>query len=288
MAEKTKIAWTDHTFNPTWGCTKVSPGCLNCYAELLAHRFGYNVWGPNAERRIFGDKHWREPLIWDTQAAEEGKRHHVFCGSMCDAFEDHPAINGERERLFQIIRQAPNLDWLLLTKRAERIAQSLPADWGSGYSNVWLGVTIECNQYSYRADFLRKIPAVVRFISYEPAIGPLEMDLNGIDWLIYGGESGPKFRKDNPEWTRKIRIQCDAAGTAFFFKQSAGLHPGRHNGIVGEIVRNFPKPHVSKDFKRENAELYWASLLSDVPLSVNDDFTPDQDMPIDIFEKTRP
>ncbi len=240
MAENTSIAWTDHTFNIAWGCTKISEGCRNCYADLQARRYGWSVWGPGTERRVFGEKHWQEPLKWDREAARAGILGKVFCSSMCDVFEDHPAIDGERVRLFGLIRQTPNLIWQLLTKRADRIKDNLPVDWGEGYPNVWLGVTVENNEYGWRADCLRRIPAVVRFVSYEPALGPLEMDLAGIDWLIYGGESGPRHRKDDPGWARSIRAQCEAAGVAFFFKQSANLHPGRGTQLDGETVRNFP------------------------------------------------
>jgi protein gp37 len=159
---------------------------------------------------------------------------------MCDVFEDHPTIDREREKLWPLIRQTPALDWLLLTKRADRIAACLPDDWCWGYPNAWLGVTVENADYTWRADLLREIPAAVRFVSYEPALGPLDLDLTDIDWLIYGGESGPKHRQDNPAWARSMRDQCAAAGTAFFFKQSSALRPGQGIELDGEIVRAFP------------------------------------------------
>ena len=132
-------------------------------------------------------------MTWNREAEANGIRQRVFCSSMCDVFEDHPTIDAEREKLWPLIRATPSLDWQLLTKRADRMADRLPADWGGGYPNVWIGVSIENNDYVDRADRIRDIPAVVRFISYEPALGPLDqLNLSGIDWVIYGGESGPR------------------------------------------------------------------------------------------------
>lgn len=243
MADKTIIAWTDHTFNVAWGCTKVSPGCKNCYADTLSGRYGFDVWGPGKPRRLFGPKHWAEPLKWNREAEQEGRRHRVFCSSMCDNFEDHPQIIAELPKLWAMIRQTPRLDWQLLTKRSERISQSLPTDWGDGYPNVWLGVSIESNEYTYRADDLRKIPARIRFVSYEPALGPLDaLNLENIQWVIYGGESGPGWRQHDLAWPRDMRRRCEAAGVAFFYKQSAAPRTEMGTTLDGEIVRNYPLP----------------------------------------------
>lgn len=243
MAEKTLIAWTHHTWNLAWGCTKISPGCKNCYADTLSGRYGFDVWGPQAPRRTFGAKHWAEPFKWNRQAKAAGERHRVFCSSMCDNFEDHPTITAERAKLWPLIRQTPWLDWQLLTKRAERIKDNLPSDWDQGYPNVWLGVSIENNDYVSRADHLHTIPAVVRFVSYEPALGPLDkLNLEGIDWLIYGGESGPGHRPENKQWARDIMARCEVAGTAFFHKQSAGPRTEMGIELDGQIVRNYPEP----------------------------------------------
>lgn len=246
MADKTAIAWTDHTFNIAWGCVKVSPGCKNCYADTQSRRYGHDVWGPNKPRRTFGEKHWNEPLKWNRAAEVEGVRKRVFCSSMCDVFEDHPTINAEREKLWPLIRATPWLDWQILTKRAERIAANLPADWRDGYENVWLGVSIENNDYVQRADHLRLVPATVRFVSYEPALGPLDqLDLNGIDWIIYGGESGAKYRNHDFAWARDIRKRCETFGVAFFYKQSAAFHPERGTTLDGELVRSYPTRRLS-------------------------------------------
>ena len=252
MSLKTAIAWTDHTFNIAWGCEKVSPGCKNCYADTLSSRYGHNVWGKNNPRRTFGAKHWAEPLAWEKLArlpaigSAQAGPHKVFSSSMCDIFEDHATIARERERLWPLIRQTPNLYWQLLTKRAERIAANLPADWSlQNYPNVWLGVSIENSDYAWRADHLRDIEAAVRFISYEPALGDLNgMDLRGIDWVIFGGESGPGYRA--PEgwqtWARELRARCHTAGTAFFFKQSPAHRTELGTQLDGETVRKFPTP----------------------------------------------
>lgn len=249
MADKTLIAWCDHTFNVAWGCMKVSPGCKHCYADGLADRYGFKVWGPPATtpRRTFGAAHWQEPRKWQRQAEAAGKIHRVFCSSMCDVFEDHPTVTGEMARLWPLIRETPNLHWQLLTKRPERIAANLPADWGEGYPNVWLGTSIENADYAWRADHLRPIPASVRFISYEPALGPLAgaLDLTGIDWVIYGGESGPAFRDHDIEWPRAMRDKCQAVGVAFFYKQSPARFTERGTTLDGETVRQYPTPRLT-------------------------------------------
>lgn len=248
MADKTLIAWTDHTFNPAWGCLKVSPGCKHCYADGLADRYGFKVWGPpeTTTRRTFGEKHWAEPVKWNRDAEREGRIHRVFCASMCDVFEDHPTVIGEMAKLWPLIRATPWLHWQLLTKRPERIAASLPADWGDGYPNVWLGTSIENADYAWRADHLRAIPAVVRFVSYEPALGPLAdvLDLTGIDWIIYGGESGNSYRDHDIQWPRDMRDKCKAAGAAFFYKQSPARFTERGTTLDGETVREYPVPRI--------------------------------------------
>jgi protein gp37 len=186
-------------------------------------------------------KHWREPLDWNRDAMEAAERRRVFSSSMCDIGEDHPDIIREVAKLWPLIRATPWLDWQLLTKRPERYPIILPSDWGDGYPNVWLGTSIENNGYIERADFLRAVPATVRFISYEPALGPLdELDLTGIDWLIYGGESGPGWRPEDKQWARDIRARCESGSTAFFHKQSAAFRTELGIELDGQIVRNYP------------------------------------------------
>ncbi|MGD1275681.1 MAG: phage Gp37/Gp68 family protein [Tepidisphaeraceae bacterium] len=245
MGQATIIGWTDHTFNIVWGCTKVSPGCKNCYAERLSERYGWDVWGPGKPRRTFDEKHWTEPLKWNAQAQKDRHRRRAFCGSMCDVFEDHPTVAQELGRLWALIRRTPGLDWQLLTKRPERIAANLPSDWGSGYPNVWLGTSIESNDYAARADHLRVVPATVRFVSYEPALGPLDqLDLTGLDWVIYGGESGPNYREHDLAWPRSMKECCEAAAVAFFYKQSAAPRTEMGTTLDGQIVRQYPRPRI--------------------------------------------
>lgn len=243
MGENSKIEWTDHTFNLVWGCVKVSPGCQNCYAETFAKRTGHNIWGPAAttERRTFGDKHWAEPLKWNADALQAGERRRVFCSSMADVFEDHPQLIDERLRLWKLIDQTPQLDWLLLTKRPENIDYMAPCSWvADGFpGNVWLGVSAENQAMAdKRIPILAGIPATVRFLSCEPLLGPLDLatwfysmmtdDYScAINWVIAGGESGPKARPMQADWVRSIRDQCTAAGVAFFMKQMGGIRDKR-------------------------------------------------------------
>lgn len=250
MSERTAIAWTDHTFNIAWGCTKVSPGCAHCYAEKYSTRYDPSqakIWGAGTPRRVFGGEHWSKPLAWNRQAEKAGERRRVFSSSMCDIWEDHPTIDHERGRLWQLIEATPWLDWQLLTKRPERILGRLPNRWGLGWPNVWLGVSIENNNYVWRADELRKIPAAIWFVSYEPALGPLdELELDGIGWMIYGGESGPEFRGHDLKWPRAMRHRCAARGIPFFFKQSPAYQTERRITLDGAIVREYPASLISQ------------------------------------------
>jgi protein gp37 len=245
VAEKTIIAWTDHTFNIAWGCEKVSPGCAHCYADTLSDRYGHHVWGKGAPRRTFGAKHWAEPLAWNKEAGRDGRRHRVFCSSMTDVFLDDPTIDREREKLWELVRRTPHLDWQLLTKRSDRIAGHLPSDWGDGYENVWLGVSVESQDYTHRLTDLLAVPAVVHFMSGEPLLGDTDVSrwlAAGLDWVIVGGESGAKFRLMDHDWARHLRDQCRDAGVAFFFKQSSAFFTERGTTLDGEVIRQFPVP----------------------------------------------
>ena len=222
MAEYSRIEWTHHTFNPWIGCQHVSSGCENCYAEKLAKWRGWAAWGPGEERVLTGEANWRLPLRWNRQAEEAGERRRVFCASLADVFDAH-APQGARERLWELIRATPSLDWLLLTKLPHNIRRMLPADWGDGYPNVWLGVTAETQfDYSRRWPVLARIPAVVRFVSYEPALGPL-LTLGpqklAPDWIIAGGESGSRARPCEPRWFEALLNICTGRSIPFFFKQ---------------------------------------------------------------------
>ena len=163
MAENSRIEWTTHTFNPWMGCQKVSPGCDHCYAEaLMDTRYGKVQWGPHGVRVRTAPANWRKPLQWAKAARVDGIRPRVFCASLADVF-DNKAPDGARADLFALIRQTPELDWLLLTKRPENIAKMLPPDWGEGYPNVWLGTTVEDQKRAdHRVPILLRTPARVR------------------------------------------------------------------------------------------------------------------------------
>lgn len=246
--QNSSIEWTDHTFNPWWGCQRVSPGCEHCYAETLAHRYNFKVWGPakTTERREMSANYWKQPIKWDKLAQVSGRKR-VFCASMADVFEDHPQIGDARVRLFNLIDQTPNLDWLLLTKRPQNIMPMM-ADWVNDFpQNIWIGTSCEDQQRAdERIPHLLKVPAKVRFLSCEPLLGVLDLvsavstdvvDVTNmtleqfraarsgqrarqrIDWVICGGESGAGARPMHPDWARALRDQCVAAGVAYHFKQ---------------------------------------------------------------------
>ena len=268
MGENSAIEWTDHTFNPWIGCQHVSPGCDHCYAEtMMDHRYGKVEWGPHGERKRTSDENWKKPIRWNAEGRtfkrENGHRQRVFCASLADVF-DNQVEPSWREDLFALIRECRRLDWLLLTKRPQNILKMLPSDWGDGYRNVWLGVTAENQMYfDQRWSLLSKIPAAVKFISYEPAIGPLRLPAHGLvpDWLISGGESGGRARPLKRRWIRDVIADCRNHGIAVFHKQwgtypnnplvaKQGMtipeaealdHFGKGGGLVdGELVREFP------------------------------------------------
>lgn len=257
MGKNSSIEWTHHTFNPWWGCTKVSPACQNCYAERWSKRLGSDLWGTEANRRFFGENHWREPLKWNKEAKKRGNRKRVFCASMADVFEDREDLNDWRTKLWDLVKETESLDWLILTKRTENIAKMVP--WKLKWpDNVWIGTTIENQEIATeRIPFLLDQAAKVRFISCEPLLGFLDisswLSCNGenknkcINWVIVGGESGPKARATNPEWIRSLRDQCIKSKTSFHFKQWGSWKPLEEvcnnnykivnlDSITGEII----------------------------------------------------
>lgn len=270
MGATTGISWTHATFNPWWGCSAVSPACDHCYAEAQAARFG-TLWGVDAPRREFGDRHWNEPRRWNARAARSGEVLRVFTASMADVF-DKNAPAGARERLWALIRETPSLTWLVLTKRIGNAVRMLPPDWGGGYPNVQLGITA-ANQEELIGDTpkILQTPARRRFLSLEPLLGPVDTvllprpgvswdvltgeycdDPAGvrkttavIDWVIVGGESGRGARPMDLQWARAIRDRCRTAGTAFFFKQIGGERDklGKLEDLPADLrVRQFPPP----------------------------------------------
>jgi protein gp37 len=216
MADHSAIEWTEATWNPVTGCDKVSPGCAHCYAETFAERWRGLPGHPYEQG--FDLRLWPErmelPLRWK-------RPRRIFVNSMSDLFhEDIP-----EEFIAEVFDTMVRADWhvfQILTKRPERLAELAPRlPWPE---NVWMGVTIENNRWVGRADLLRSVPSAVRFISAEPLLSALpDLDLNGLDWLIAGGESGPKNRPPRVEWFLDLRDRCIAENVAFFFKQWGGI-----------------------------------------------------------------
>lgn len=251
MGANTKIEWAHHSVNLWWGCSKVSPACQNCYAELLAKLFsrGKATWGVHGQRWIRDAAAVRELQKLDASAGKRGVRERVFINSMSDTFEDRADLIVPRQFLWDAAESLHNLDLLLLTKRPENVRSMVPCAWlyGAWPSNVWLGTTVEDQQRAnQRIPVLLKVPAAVRFLSCEPLLGPIDLGnvdddegntveaLTGIwriegrgcsrpgtriDWIICGSESGAKARPMDPAWPRMLRQQCATEGTAFFMKQ---------------------------------------------------------------------
>lgn len=221
MGVVTKISWCDHTFNPWWGCTQVSPLCDRCYAMMLDVRwFRRAHWGPGAPRRHFGAAHWGEPLKWDRSAQAERRRHRVFCASMADVF-DNEVEQAARDRLWRLVHCTPNLDWVVLTKRIGNAPEMLPDDWRAGYPNLWL--LISADQVGLERDLpkLLEIPAVVRGVSIQPQLAPVRLGkfASLLQWVINGGEAGVGARPFHLEWARSLVAECCSAGTAMYVQK---------------------------------------------------------------------
>lgn len=253
MAKNSKIEWTHHTFNPWWGCARVSPACKHCYAEAWAHRLGMDLWSKDAPRRMLSDAYWRQPAAWNREARSAGRRARVFCASMADVFEDREDLTRTRERLWALIESTPNLDWLLLTKRPQHIAALAP--WRSEWPhNVWLGTTVETQRWAERrVPVLLQHAAIVRFLSCEPLLGPidltqwLEPNATGrrVNWVIAGGESGHRARVMNPQWARALRDQCIGHTVPFLFKQWGNWRPAERDA-GGCLVRAINHPDFGR------------------------------------------
>lgn len=232
MSELTGISWTDHTFNPWWGCTEVSPGCDHCYAKRDSIRYGFKVWGKGEPRRSFGEKHWAAPLKWNAKAAAAGVVDLVFCASMADVL-DADAPDGQLERLWDLIRATPALLWLLLTKRPGR-AFVVPEDIRAA-ANVLPGVSVENDEYRWRVDEMARRFGRRVFVSAEPLVGavhPLDTWAELVAWMITGGESGPKARAVPIAWFRILRDWSLAHDIPFHFKQW-----GEHDAAMDRVGR---------------------------------------------------
>ncbi len=234
-----------YTFNIVWGCQKVSEGCKNCYADTLASRYGFDVWGPTAERRTFGLVYWQRPYAWNKAAERLGHRSNVFCSSMADTFEDHPTVAEERCKLWPLIEQTPWLNWLLLTKRPENILSMAPWGCSSWPDNVWIGTSVENQRRAdERVPVLLEVRAVVRFLSCEPLLEKVNLMhwLAGLQWVICGGESGPGARPMDPNAARYLLAQCRAFDVPYFFKQWGGLHHNSGGRLLdGQLYSEMPQ-----------------------------------------------
>lgn len=247
MGENTEIAWAHHTHSPWEGCTKVSPACDNCYAEVRNQRFYQGAhWGPHADRRRMSRTTLNNPMRWNREAEAKGERYRVF-PSLCDPFDNHKSILPEwRAEHFQMMRDTPHLDHLLLTKRPENIRKQAPHEWLGGFpKNVWLGATAESQvEANLRMRHLAQNLCAIKFVSCEPMLSHIDLTdvawfeghrfnaLTGeiddgswtgkIGWVIAGGESGPNYRNGSLGWFRSLRDQCVAADVPFLFKQHEG------------------------------------------------------------------
>jgi protein gp37 len=236
MAQASPIEWTSSTWNPVTGCDKVSPGCKFCYAERMARRL-----------KAMGSENYRDgfeltlhehalalPLLWS-------KPQTIFVNSMSDLFHGDVPLEFI-QKVFFVMQEAAWHQFQILTKRAERLAevwQQLP--WPE---NVWMGVSVENRGYVHRIGYLSEVPAAVRFLSVEPLLGPIpNLPLDGIDWVIVGGESGPGCRPMEADWVRDIRDQCLEGEVPFFFKQWGGVHKKRSGRVLdGRTWDQMPKP----------------------------------------------
>lgn len=261
------------------GCTKVSQGCVNCYAEtLMGDRWGKVNWGPTGQRLKTSVPYWKKPVQWNKEQWVEcpscgwrgngnvtksmagfsfcpacnhrevvfrPTRRRVFCASLADVFEDNRQLTEWREDLFKLIEATPNLDWLLLTKRPENILNMMVRN-APALPNVWIGASVESPQYfEERVRHLAEVPAAVRFLSVEPMIGPVRIPplyADSISWVIVGGESGPNCRPMEIDWVRDIHGDCKAAGIPFFMKQDSVQRPGMQGRIPHDLwkCKEFP------------------------------------------------
>lgn len=245
MADHSQIEWTEATWNPVTGCNKISPGCKHCYAERLAHRLQAmgNVRYLNGFKLTLHPDVVTLPLTWS-------RPRRIFVNSMSDLFHQDVPVEFIRE-VFQTMVSARWHTFQILTKRAERLAELAPQlPWPS---NVWMGVSVENQDYAWRIDCLRTVPAAVRFLSCEPLLGPLKLNLERIRWVIVGGESGPLARPMKEEWVRSIRDQCQKTQTPFFFKQWGGVADkrGHDKALLDSRLWHGMPTHLPQPAKRK-------------------------------------
>lgn len=265
MGADSKIEWCHHTFNPWIGCAKVSPACKHCYASVntfvrAKRAGGLELWGEKAERYAISETKWKEVRRWNHEAERAGLRARVFCGSMMDVYEMPEGRTGDRlaelrGRLFGLVESTPWLDWLLLTKRPENAQKCTPSRWWTdGFpSNVWQGFTAEDSEhFEERWAYVENIPARVRFVSYEPALGALRLPGNvagKLHWGIVGSESGHGARPMDLDWVRRFVSASRRLGVAPFVKQIANEHDRKGGDPqfwpAGDWPREFPGADLS-------------------------------------------
>ena len=223
-SSNTGIEWTDKTWNPTTGCSKVSPGCRFCYAEALTARFPKSF--PQGFSLTLHPERLEQPKKWRTPSR-------IFVNSMSDLFHEDVPFTYLQE-VFAVMRDTPWHIYQILTKRDQNLVKLAPdLEWSE---NIWVGVSVESQQYIYRVDALKKVPSKVHFLSCEPLLGELNLSLEGIDWVIVGGESGYQHRPIHPEWVRSILHQAREANAAFFFKQWGGHHSKAGGRIIDDQI----------------------------------------------------
>jgi protein gp37 len=245
MADNSSIEWTEATWNPVVGCTIISPGCTNCYAMRMASRLEAmgQLKYAGTTRMSGGRPKWNGTVRIDEESLllpmkwRTGRM--IFVNSMSDLFHENVPLAFIR-RVFTTMQRTPQHTYQILTKRAERLEELSPElAWPK---NVWMGVSVENKDYMFRIEHLRRIRAAIKFLSLEPLLGPLDnLDLNGIDWVIAGGESGPRARSVRPDWIRSIRDQCFDAEVAFHFKQWGGVNKKKTGRVLdGRTWDEFP------------------------------------------------
>lgn len=261
MGVNSGISWTHNTWNPWMGCDKVAPECAHCYIHFMIRKMKNPETGrprqPWGEIFRTSENLWKNPLRWETKAAKRGKAVRVFTCSESDFF--HQGTDKWRPEAWQIIKDTPHLTYQILTKRPGRIESHLPPDWNGGYPNVWLGVSAACNQSMIQIDKLRAVQARFKFVSAEPLLEDVSQAINleGIDWLICGGESGfgdeyqwtpgthfseePDGRRTMElSWARNLQAACEKAGTIFFFKQITATRSGKGADALGSLYHEYP------------------------------------------------
>jgi protein gp37 len=255
LGDTTRISWANRTWNPWYGCRHVSSGCDHCYAEALLNK----LHGPGYFDTVRRSKTFNDPQRWQREAAKEKRFDLVFTCSLSDFFIQD--ADKWRPEVWRIVKHTPNLIYQILTKRPELIGKRLPNDWGAGYKNCWLGVSVENKKFLKRMDVLRDIPAYVRFVSAEPLLEDISTELkkriSGFHQIIVGGESGNNsdlYRPMDTEWARKIMKVCRDHDVAFFFKQSAAKRTEMGTQLDGQTYYEYPA--VYYEYGKEKTTLF--------------------------------